>query len=354
MIASYWTNIRIYQILFAVTIIISIIAITSTVTISSPVNNDRLALIIGNAAYTKSPTLIHPLPDTKKIHKALFLQDIKLFENKVHHNLDQEEMEGLFKRFAKAAKNKIALVYYAGHGVQYDSQSYLIPIGIDMTDEIKLKYHAVNISMLLDFLKDEKVKAGLLFLDTYRNNPFRGGGNRGLARAKGIKTEIIISYATAADDQVADENPYAEVLSELIGSKSDLPIEAVLKLLRKNVIQQTKGKQNPDYVSFFAKQNFCFAKCAERKKSIDIDAYYQEAIDWLDGTDQSQYRKAIRQLTWLAEDGHSDAMFRLGVVYYLGKGTRQNKAIGCGWIKDAADAENEQAEKQYNELPSCK
>lgn len=317
----------------------------------------NLALIIGNATY-KDGVLKEVRPDTRIIKKAISSLGIGLFEEKVHLNLSsKKEMDKLFKRYIKAINHSdFSFIYYAGHGVVHEGESYLIPVNVNMKDNVDIKYDAVNLSKVVERLESSKVGLSLLFLDTCRNSPYRGGIiNRGLSRIKGVKSEMIISYATAAGDQVNDKNPYAEVLAELISKSPNIQIEGLLNELRGLVKKQTSNKQNPDFISFRStSEPFCFAKCQSSSStpSKTLQSRYEKAVNTINNN--GDYKKAIRELTSLTNDGYPDAMCSLGMIYMAGKKARQNKQMGCELIRDAAKIGSNKAEKLYAKLQRIK
>ena len=167
---------------------------------------ERIALVIGNQAYTKTGVLRQPVADAKLMAKAFKSRHIPLFENKGHFDLNSAEMEGLLERFSaqiKRANYEAVLIYYAGHGVQYNGQNYLIPVNVSLKSAAMIKHKAMSLNLVLDYLKEAGSKVNVVFLDACRNNPFRG--TRGLARiAPPTDTETLISYSTAVNDVAAD------------------------------------------------------------------------------------------------------------------------------------------------------
>ncbi|MEA3452350.1 MAG: caspase family protein [Bacteroidota bacterium] len=87
---------------------------------------DHVALVIGNSNYPDMP-LINPENDANAVARAF--EDMGFIVEKVL-DADKEQMAMAIKRFTnKLQTARVAVFYYAGHGMQVDGQNYLIPIG---------------------------------------------------------------------------------------------------------------------------------------------------------------------------------------------------------------------------------
>jgi len=74
-----------------------------------------------------------------------------------------------------------------------------------------------------------------------------------------------------------------------------------------------------------------------------------ETENYLTGLQAAKTRNYTQALTlWLdsADKGHSDSQYRLGVMYRLGLGTKQDFRKSFQWFRLAADQNHPQA--QYN------
>src|SRR5262249_54950001 len=89
--------------------------------------NSRVALVIGNASYQSAVSLRNPLNDADLVAEGLRLAG---FENPiVEKNLSYAHMRDTFRKFSAAAnKADMAVVYYAGHGIEVNGQNYMIPV----------------------------------------------------------------------------------------------------------------------------------------------------------------------------------------------------------------------------------
>ena len=62
-----------------------------------------------------------------------------------------------------------------------------------------------------------------------------------------------------------------------------------------------------------------------------------------------KYTKAFQWYQKSAQRGLADAEYALGVLYYKGQGTTQNKVLARQWLKKAAKNGNEQALQKLKE-----
>mgnify|MGYP002526669757 CR=1 FL=1 len=225
---------------------------------------ERIALVIGNSNYEISP-LANTLNDAQDIAATLEGLD---FSVTIVIDGDRKEMIKAIRAFGKSLDKKtIALFYYAGHGVQYNGENYLIPVGAlpKITERRYLNDEAVTLSTVTEEITLSGSKLNFVFLDACRNNPIpadsRGIQTTGLIK-KGAEG-MIISYATAEGEVAEDgekseggNSPYTKALLELI-VKPNVTIEVTLKSIRTAVRAATHNKQSPDYASSIEGE-FCF------------------------------------------------------------------------------------------------
>ena len=225
---------------------------------------ERIALVIGNSNYEISP-LANTLNDAQDIAETLKELD---FSVTTVIDGNRTEMIKAIRAFGKSLDKKtIALFYYAGHGVQYNGENYLIPVGAlpEITERRYLNDEAVTLSTVTEEITLSGSKLNFVFLDACRNNPIPVG-DRGIVKGlikKGAEG-MIISYAAAEGEAASDgdkseggNSPYTKALLELM-IKPNVTIEATLKSIRTAVRAATHNKQSPDYASSIGEGDFCF------------------------------------------------------------------------------------------------
>jgi uncharacterized caspase-like protein len=214
---------------------------------------NRLALVIGQSAYRSVPKLPNPANDAKAMSQLLSDSG---FEVSTAADLSQTEMRAQVGDFAAkvAAKgpDTVALVFYAGHGLQIDGENFLVPVDVDPKREADIPLQAVRLNDVLNTLASVPSKMRILMLDACRNNPFPGisntaGGGLAIVDAKIGAPGTFLSFSTSpgavAEDGTGANSPYTSAL--LSAAKEPGSIEDTLKRVRVSVNKATEGRQTP-------------------------------------------------------------------------------------------------------------
>lgn len=180
---------------------------------TAPAEAARLALVIGNNQYQYIRSLDTAANDAVAIGKALRAigqtaedQAAKFDSVVVEVNQDRSQMLELIRQFKERLTEKDeAVFYFAGHGVQIDGGSYLLPT--DIRDGKHIGDDAVPLQRVLNDLAEAEQKFTLIVLDACRTSPFltRGGVlARGLVPVKGEKGQFVL-YSAAAGQSALDK-----------------------------------------------------------------------------------------------------------------------------------------------------
>ncbi|HEY4738746.1 MAG TPA: caspase family protein [Xanthobacteraceae bacterium] len=220
----------------------------------SALAENRVALVIGESAYRSVTPLPNPANDAKAVAKLLADSG---FEVTTASDLSREEMNGKVGDFAAtiAAKgpDTVALVFYAGHGLQIDGENFLVPVDVDPRREADIPLQAVRLNDVLNTLNAVPSKMRILLLDACRNNPFpdiNQTAGRGLAMidAKSGAPGTFVSFSTSpgaeAEDGTGADSPYTTALLSTARTPG-LPIEQAFKQVRLAVNKATDGRQTP-------------------------------------------------------------------------------------------------------------
>lgn len=215
---------------------------------------NRLALVIGQSAYRSVPALPNPANDAKAVTQLLTDSG---FEVSTASDLSQGQMREKVSEFAGkvAARgaDTVALVFYAGHGLQIDGENYLVPVDIDVKREADIPIQAVRLNDILNTLASVPSKMRILMLDACRNNPFpdinkTAGGGLAIVDARVGAPGTFLSFSTSpgavAEDGTGSNSPYTTALLAA-GKEAGIPIEETFKRVRLAVNKVTEGRQTP-------------------------------------------------------------------------------------------------------------
>jgi hypothetical protein len=271
---------------------------------------NRVALVIGQSNYRAVVPLPNPANDAKAMSQMLTESG---FEVLTAADLSQNELRAKVGDFAArvAAKgpDTVALVFYAGHGLQIDGENFLVPVDIDPKRETDIPLQAVRLNDILNTLASVPSKTRILLLDSCRNNPFpeiNKTAARGLAivDAKTGAPGTFMSFSTSpgaeAEDGGGANSPYTTALLA-VAKQPGLSIEDTFKRVRVAVNKATEGRQTP-WDSSSLTDDFRFVgpavagpKLAAAKKTVDewkrdLKGKPAEAANELivaDGTDEA-------------------------------------------------------------------
>jgi uncharacterized caspase-like protein len=153
----------------------------------------------------------------------------------------------------KVASAKLAVVYYAGHGLQVDGRNYLVPTDAKVEDKRTAGLELFDMDQIITSL-DDPSRSNVIFLDACRNNPFASSTGRsleipgGLSGYENASAGMYIAFAAAPGKVAADgagaHSPFtAALLKHLATPKVDL--HGMFRNVRVDVIKDTNGKQTP-------------------------------------------------------------------------------------------------------------
>ena len=217
---------------------------------------ERVALVIGNAAYEHVPELPNPPKDAADVGAALTRLGFAVT------SLDDAGYDalrrGLLEFEEAAARSEIAVVFYAGHGIEMGGENYLVPVDARLERDRAVKHEAMGLHHVTASVEGAST-LGLVILDACRDNPFavRSSGmikrsvKRGLARVEDadLPGTTIVAYAakegTTADDGRAGENsPYTKALLKYL-EEPGLEVAWLFRKVRTEVLKKTSNGQEP-------------------------------------------------------------------------------------------------------------
>ncbi|MGQ0685955.1 caspase family protein [Bradyrhizobium sp.] len=229
-----------------------------------PEPSNRIALVIGNAAYRSVPVLNNPGRDAE----ALAAELATLGFRKVTLLRDQtrEQMFSALRAFAREAETADwSVVYFAGHGLEMGGINWLVPVDAQFRTDRDVRLEAVSIDELSAAIEGTR-GLRLIVLDACRDNPFapqmrltnstRAIGS-GLARVE-PEGGTMIAYAAKAG-QVADDgnSPFMKALLKRM-RQPGLEISMLFRFVRDDVLAATARRQEPFVYGSLPSEPFYF------------------------------------------------------------------------------------------------
>ncbi len=196
------------------------------------------------------------MPDAKAI--AAELRD-RGFEVSEHYNLTRADLLDALEAFKReAAGAEVALVYYAGHGMEVEGKNVIAPTDMEIECVNKTALRSVELDQL--FAAASAAPQQIVLLDACRNNlfpqwPSRGvnsrSGFRGFSRLTDEDRALLIANATlsgqlAADGDAGDHSPFAKSLLKNFEEHPHLYMRDVLELTAQEVRVASRGAQVPE------------------------------------------------------------------------------------------------------------
>ncbi len=191
------------------------------VTMCAPAHAEkRVALVIGNSAYSSAVPLTNPVADAKLMSDTLLSLGFFVVGGGAKLDLDKTALESALGEFNKAMIGAdVALLYYAGHGVEVHGQNFLVPVDAHPEKEADVLGGMTPLSGILDQMQQSGAQLNLLLLDACRDNPFRDHGieSKGLAQVQ-APPGTLISFATQPHGVSLDgedgHSPYTRALAD--------------------------------------------------------------------------------------------------------------------------------------------
>jgi uncharacterized caspase-like protein len=215
----------------------------------------RVALVIGNSGYEKVAQLSNPANDASLMAETFRSAGFDSVD--LRRDLNIADMRRALKDFFDESSNAdIAVVFYAGHGIEVDGTNYLIPVDAVLDRDIDIYDEALSLDRVLVSVEPAK-QLRLVILDACRDNPFtrtmkrtvssRGIG-RGLAKVEPTSTNTLIAFAAKAGSTASDgdgnNSPFTAALVKHI-TRPGLDLRKAFGYARDDVLKATGNKQEP-------------------------------------------------------------------------------------------------------------
>jgi uncharacterized caspase-like protein len=214
----------------------------------------RVALVVGNSAYQNVALLPNPVHDGAMIVATLKNAGFDVVDSR--HDVPAAELRRALRDFADRARDAdIAVVYYAGHGMEVNGINYLIPVDAKLERDTDVYDEAVSLDRVLVAIEPAK-QLRLVILDACRDNPFvksmkrtvasRAIG-RGLAQVEPASPNTLIAYSAKAGSTALDgdtNSPFTVALSKHLTTPG-LDVRRAFGFVRDDVLKDTANRQEP-------------------------------------------------------------------------------------------------------------
>ena len=215
----------------------------------------RVAFVVGNSSYKNATPLPNPVNDAAAIAQLFRKASFDVVESR--RDLTNYEMRRALRDFTeKAADADVAVIYYAGHGIEVDGINYLVPVDAVLNRDTDAYDEAIALDRILQAIEPAK-QLRLVILDACRDNPFgktmkrtvasRSLG-RGLARVEPTGPNTLIAFAakggSAASDGNSTNSPFTKALLIYL-AQPGLELGKAFRLVRDQVMTATNNKQEP-------------------------------------------------------------------------------------------------------------
>ena len=215
----------------------------------------RVALVLGNSAYQNVPQLTNPVNDAALMADTFKKAGFDVVVSR--QDLGALDTRRVLRDFAdSAADADIAVIYYAGHGIEVDGVNYLIPVDAKLERDNDVFDEAFSLDRVLLAVEPAK-KLRLVILDACRDNPFsktmrrtvalRAIG-RGLAKIEPNNPNTLIAYSAKAGSTAQDgdgkDSPFTTALSQHLTTPG-LDVRKAFGFVRDDVIKSTANRQEP-------------------------------------------------------------------------------------------------------------
>lgn len=210
----------------------------------------RVALVIGNGAYATAGALSNTHNDASLVSAALRQAGFTTVTTRT--DLSTQGFQKALREFQTQADGaEVAVIYYAGHGIEAKGVNWLIPIDATLSDERALPYEAIDTNLALEAVAGARVR--ILLLDACRDNPFGRtwkAGTRSVTRGLGRveADDVLIVFAAAPGERAADgkgvNSPFAEAVARAL-PKSGVPVQLLGGVIRDDVMGATGQQQRP-------------------------------------------------------------------------------------------------------------
>jgi len=230
-------------------------ALTLAVQPEAALADQRMALVMGNSAYQRAPKLANATSDAGLLVETFKKAGFTVVD--ARNDLSAQDMRRTLRDFgAKARGADIAVIYYAGHGIEIDGNNYLVPVDAQLENDTDVYDETIGLDRVLVAIEPAK-RLRLVILDACRDNPFAKNMKRtmasravarGLAKVEPSSPNTLVAFAAKAGLTALDgdgrNSPFATALAHHLATPG-LDLRKAFGYVRDEVIKATTNRQEP-------------------------------------------------------------------------------------------------------------
>ena len=335
-----------------------VVAVLASVVLAAPavvLAGGRVALVVGNSTYTHIGRLPNPQNDAADMSAMLRRLG---FEVTTELDTDRVELTEALRAFTRqSAGVDVALVFYAGHGLEMDGVNYLVPVDARLERDTDVRFEAVTLDDVLAAVEGAALR--VVILDACRNNPLAGSmqltsasrsvsrGSFGELNEDLLGTETLVAYAAAAGTTAADgtgrNSPYTAALLSFL--EQPLELSALFRRVRGQVLEATSGAQRPHEYGSLLGEHYL----GERVGTGTVPVVDSESSSAL-AQQETVFWESIRNSSNPAEFEAYLRQFPAGV--FRGLATLRLSALR-GLAADAPSADRRAPGTVFRDCPTC-
>ena len=252
----------------------------------------RVALVIGMSKYQQVPQLANPARDAAAMTELFKKAGFDVIDSE--RDLGISDMRRVIREFSDLSRDAdIAVVYYAGHGMEVDGTNYLVPADAKLLSDFDVEDETISLDRVLKALDPVK-RLKLVILDACRDNPFaktmkrsiatRSVG-RGLAKIEPQMSDTLIAFAAkagaVANDGDGQNSPFATALVKYI-AEPGLDLRLAFGRVRDDVLKNTSNRQEPFVYGSLGGETMALVPQVEKpvEKPAPVDPEAQARVDY--------------------------------------------------------------------------
>lgn len=272
----------------------------------------NVALLIGNSEYESASDLANPANDVKLVAGAL--KSIGFTPVIVDTDLSREVMNEALRNFSAMAQGAdVAVVYFAGHGLEISGVNYLLPVSAPRSGIEGIRLSGVRLDDVMAAASGADLR--IVILDACRNNPYRrhlAGPDERAIESSGLgdvqtEGETLVVYATkagsVAEDGSGRNSPFALSFAQRV-VEPGVEVRYMLANVRDDVLRATEAYQEPYiYGSLSSKERYLAgSQSLPRRMTVALNEGSADKVYW-EGAKVIGTRRALESYLFLFPDG---------------------------------------------------